>query len=44
MIFHPDVDGKRASYPIPYHKGSDVKKGILSGLIRRFNLPSDIFG
>jgi predicted RNA binding protein YcfA (HicA-like mRNA interferase family) len=42
MIAHPDVGGRRASFPLPYHKGKDLKKGILSALIRRFELPKDL--
>lgn len=44
MIFHPDIDGKPCSFPIPYHKGRDTQKGMLKAIIRRFNLPADIFG
>jgi predicted RNA binding protein YcfA (HicA-like mRNA interferase family) len=44
MIYHPDVNGKPASTPITYHKGKDVGKGLLKAIIRRFNLPPDIFG
>lgn len=44
MIEHPSIDGRRASFPIPYHKGQDLRQGLLSALIRRFKLPKDIFG
>ncbi|HEY3762283.1 MAG TPA: type II toxin-antitoxin system HicA family toxin [Verrucomicrobiae bacterium] len=44
MIFHPNIDGERRSFPIPYHKGKDLQKGYLRAMIRRFNLPNDIFG
>jgi predicted RNA binding protein YcfA (HicA-like mRNA interferase family) len=44
MIEHPDVGGKRAAFPLPYHKGKDIKQGLLRALIRRFNLPRDLFG
>jgi len=44
MIYHPSIDGQPRSCPVPYHKGHDVKPGILRQIIRRFNLPSDIFG
>jgi predicted RNA binding protein YcfA (HicA-like mRNA interferase family) len=44
MIEHPDINGRRASFPVPYHKGRDLQKGILRALIRRFNLPHDVFG
>ncbi len=44
MIYHPNVAGKSVSMPVTYHKGKDVKKGLLRAIIRRFNLPKDIFG
>jgi predicted RNA binding protein YcfA (HicA-like mRNA interferase family) len=44
MIEHPDIQGQRRACPIPYHKGRDVKPGILRQIIRRFDLPHDIFG
>jgi predicted RNA binding protein YcfA (HicA-like mRNA interferase family) len=44
MIEHPDIEGKRASMPLPYHKGKDVRPGVLNSIIRRFNLPRDFFG
>ena len=44
MIFHPDVEGQRRSFPVPYHKGQDLQAGYLRAIIRRFNLPDDIFG
>ncbi len=44
MIYHPDVNGRAASIPMPFHKGKDVKPGILRSIIRRFNLPADLFG
>jgi hypothetical protein len=44
MIFHPDVDGKPASFPLPWHRGTDCGIGLLRALIRRFNLPNDLFG
>jgi predicted RNA binding protein YcfA (HicA-like mRNA interferase family) len=43
IIEHPDIAGKRQCIPLPVHKGKDVKKGILESIIRRFNLPEDIF-
>jgi predicted RNA binding protein YcfA (HicA-like mRNA interferase family) len=43
MLFHPDINGKSASIPLTYHKGRDVQKGLLKAVIRRFNLPNDIF-
>jgi len=44
IIFHPNIDGHKRSFAIPYHKGRDLQKGYLRALIRRFNLPDDIFG
>ncbi len=44
MIEHPDIDGKRAIIPLPYHKGKDVSAGVLHSIIRRFDLPKDFFG
>lgn len=44
MVYHPDVNEKPASMPITYHKGKDVQKGLLRAIIRRFNLPNNIFG
>ena len=44
MIYHPDVNGQARSMPITYHKERDVGKGLLKAIIRRFELPADIFG
>ena len=44
MIYHPDVNGRPQSFPLTFHKGKDVGKGMLRAIIRRFDLPSDIFG
>jgi hypothetical protein len=44
MLYHPDINGQSRSFPIPYHRGRDLSPGILSGLIRRFELSRDIFG
>src|SRR5205085_1371336 len=44
LIYHPDINGRACSTPMTYHKGKDVQKGLLKAIIRRFNLPSDIFG
>ena len=45
MIYHPDINGRPASYPLKYH-GDDTElgPGYLLDLIRRFNLPRDFFG
>ncbi|NLT71125.1 MAG: type II toxin-antitoxin system HicA family toxin [Verrucomicrobiaceae bacterium] len=44
MIEHPNINGKRASIPLPFHKGKDVSAGVLNSIIRRFGLPKDFFG
>jgi hypothetical protein len=44
MIYHPNVDGRSESFPMTYHKGRDVRPGMLSAIIRRFKLPKRIFG
>jgi predicted RNA binding protein YcfA (HicA-like mRNA interferase family) len=44
MIFHPSVNGRSAIYPMTFHKGQDVGKGMLKAIIRRFSLPNRIFG
>ena len=43
MIVHPDVNGQKASMPCPSHSGKTVSIGVLMSIIRRFNLPRDIF-
>jgi predicted RNA binding protein YcfA (HicA-like mRNA interferase family) len=43
MISHPDINGRRESAPCPSHSGKTVSIGVLHVLIRRFNLPRDIF-
>jgi len=44
MIYHPNVNGRSQSFPMTFHKGRDVRKGMLKAIIRRFDLPPDIFG
>lgn len=44
MIFHPNIEGQKRSFPIPYHRGKELQRGLLKALIRRFNLPNDLFG
>ena len=44
MIYHRDVNGRPQSFPLTFHKGKDVGEGMLSAIIRRFDLPKDIFG
>ena len=43
IIHHPNVGGRPAIYPMTFHKGQDVGKGMLKAIIRRFNLPNDLF-
>jgi predicted RNA binding protein YcfA (HicA-like mRNA interferase family) len=44
MIYHPNINGRSQCIPLTFHKGKDVGKGMLSAIIRRFDLPIDIFG
>jgi len=44
MIFHPNINGRSESFPMTFHKGRDVRPGMLKAIIRRFNLPNQIFG
>lgn len=44
VLYHPDVNGRSQSYPLKFHgKKTEVRKGHLSPIIRRFDLPKDIF-
>jgi predicted RNA binding protein YcfA (HicA-like mRNA interferase family) len=43
MIYHPNVNGRAQSYPMMFHKGHDIGKGMLKAIIRRFDLPNGIF-
>jgi predicted RNA binding protein YcfA (HicA-like mRNA interferase family) len=43
IIHHPSIDGRPTIYPMTFHKGQDVGKGMLKAIIRRFKLPEDIF-
>jgi predicted RNA binding protein YcfA (HicA-like mRNA interferase family) len=43
MIFHPNINGRAACFPITYHKKHDIGKGMLKAIIRRFDLPAGIF-
>lgn len=44
MIAHPNINGVRRAFPVPYHKGHDLNKCYLKSIIKRFALPEDIFG
>jgi hypothetical protein len=44
MIYHPDINGRPASHPVKCHGAStELRRGVLSSLIRRFALPRNIF-
>ena len=44
MIFHPDVDGAKRHYPVPYHGAkTPVAPGMQKDIVRIFQLPADIF-
>ena len=44
MISHPNINGRKTSYPIKYHGDkTEIRKGMLKSIIRRFSLPLDIF-
>ena len=43
MIYHPNVNGRSQCFPLTFHKGQDIGKGMLKAIIRRFDLPSNIF-
>ncbi|HXO20636.1 MAG TPA: type II toxin-antitoxin system HicA family toxin [Thermoanaerobaculia bacterium] len=43
IIYHPDVHGRPESFPIKCHgESTEISKGVLSALIRRFSLPKDL--
>ena len=45
MIYHPDIAGRSESYPIKCHgEGTEIRKGTLAAIIRRFKLPARFFG
>lgn len=44
MVFHPDVEGGKRHYPLPYHGSkTSIAPGMQKDLIRIFQLPADIF-
>ena len=44
MVFHPDVEGHKRQYPLPYHHAkTTIAPGMQKDLIRIFQLPADIF-
>ena len=44
MVFHPDVDGHKRHYPLPYHGAkTKIAPGMQKDLIRIFRLPPNLF-
>lgn len=44
MVFHPDVEGSKRHYPLPYHGSKTrIAPGMQKDLVRIFQLPEDIF-
>lgn len=43
VIYHPDINGRPTSIPVKCHgEGTELRKGIISEIIRRFNLPDGL--
>ena len=43
MIYHPNINGRAESFPVKCHgENTELSKGVMSDLIRRFNLPTDL--
>lgn len=43
MIYHPDINGRPASFPVKCHnENTELRKGVVSAIIRRFDLPRDL--
>jgi len=43
IIEHPDVNGCRRVYPLPYHGDNcDIKAGYIKDIKRIFNLPNRV--
>ena len=43
MIYHPDIEGRPVSHPVKCHgDNQELRKGVISSLIRRFKLPKDL--
>ena len=43
IIYPPDLNGRPASIPVKCHgEGTELRKGIISASIRRFNLPDGL--
>lgn len=44
IIYHPSINGRPESFPIKCHgEGTEIRVGVLSALIRRFDLPRGFF-
>jgi len=44
VIYHPSINGHPESHPVKCHgEGTELRRGVLSSLIRRFALPRNIF-
>jgi hypothetical protein len=44
MIYHPDINGRPESFPVKCHgEGTELRRGVISAIIRRFSLPRDLF-
>jgi len=44
MIWHPNINGSQASYPVTCHgENTEIGKGMAKAIIRRFNLPNNFF-
>lgn len=43
MLYHPDIGGRPASYPLKCHSESDpIRPGHIPAIRRRFKLPGDV--
>lgn len=43
IIYHPDVNGRPESHPVKHHgANTELRKGVISSIIRRFDLPRDL--
>jgi hypothetical protein len=44
IIYHPMINGRPESFPIKCHgENTEIRSGVISSLIRRFNLPKNLF-
>ena len=44
MLYHPDINGREASYPLKCHgEGDIIRRGHYAAIINRFSLPDDFF-